>query len=58
LYAVPQYTFGADATGLVVTLSDEHTGCEWLDYQRAHDRLFFQSNKNALWELNHRLEGR
>jgi hypothetical protein len=27
----------------------------WLDYQVAHDLLFFQSNKNALWELDYRL---
>jgi dATP pyrophosphohydrolase len=55
LYVVPQYTFGVDATGREVVLSDEHSGLAWLDYQVAHDLLFFQSNKNALWELDYRL---
>ena len=55
LYAVPQYAFAADATGHEVKLSDEHTVCEWLTYPLAQERLFFQSNKNALWELDHRL---
>jgi dATP pyrophosphohydrolase len=55
LYAVPQYTFGVDATGREAVLSDEHSGLAWLDYRVAHDLLFFQSNKNALWELDYRL---
>jgi dATP pyrophosphohydrolase len=55
LYAVPEYTFGVDASGQEVALSDEHSGFEWLTYQVAHDLLFLQSNKNALWELDYRL---
>jgi len=39
-------------------LSGEHRDIHWLPYNEAYDRLTWDSNRNALWELNERLTGR
>ena len=52
---VPEYAFGADAAGQEIVLSEEHTEYRWVDYQTAQQLLRFDSNKNALWELDYRL---
>ena len=39
-----------------VVLSDEHSGFEWLSYDDAMQRLTWDSNKTALYELNCRLQ--
>jgi len=52
---VPEYAFGADAAGQEIVLSEEHTGYRWVDYETAQQQLRFDSNKNALWELDYRL---
>ncbi|MDQ6803463.1 MAG: NUDIX pyrophosphatase [Actinomycetota bacterium] len=54
-YLVPQYFFACDVTGLCLTLSDEHTQLAWLPYVQAHERLRYDGNKAALWELSERL---
>lgn len=57
LYVIPEHSFGADATGQTLTLSDEHNAAEWLPYAEASARLTYDSNRTALWELNQRLQG-
>ncbi len=52
---VPEYAFGADAAGQEIVLSEEHTEYRWVDYETAQQLLRFDSNKNALWELDYRL---
>lgn len=52
---VPEYSFGAEAAAQEIVLSPEHVSYRWLDYPSAHTLLQFDSNKNALWELNYRL---
>ena len=52
---VPEYAFGADSTGQEITLSTEHEEYRWADYLTAQELLCFDSNKNALWELDFRL---
>jgi dATP pyrophosphohydrolase len=52
---VPQYSFGVDATGMEINLSDEHVNVEWCSFQKGTELLTFESNRLALWELNHRL---
>lgn len=52
---VPEYAFGADTTGQEITLSAEHEDYRWADYLTAQELLCFDSNKNALWELDFRL---
>ena len=37
------------------TLSDEHTEFTWGSYELALEMLKWDSNRNALWELNFRL---
>jgi dATP pyrophosphohydrolase len=52
---LPEYTFGAGCTSRALVLSDEHTEYAWFPYQQARDVLRWDSNRNALWELDHRL---
>lgn len=52
---VPEYAFGADARDQEIVLSAEHETYRWVDFEAARDLLRFDSNKNALWELDYRL---
>lgn len=54
-YVVPQYFFACDATGLELVVSAEHTELAWLSYDDAYERLRYDSNRTALWELAQRL---
>ncbi|MFH1372841.1 MAG: NUDIX domain-containing protein [bacterium] len=54
---IPEYSFGVRVTTDRLHLSDEHTEYRWLDYHAAHTLLRWDSNKNALWELDKRLRG-
>ena len=58
LYVVPQFAFGADAAGIELVRSDEHSAFEWLAYPEATSRLTYQSNVTALWELQERIVNR
>lgn len=55
VYLIYEHAFGIDATDEVIKLSREHTKMEWLSYDEAIKKLKWDSNKNALWELNYRL---
>ena len=52
---VPEYCFGVLVQGSQIKLSDEHNRFKWVDYDRARELLKWDSNRNALWELNWRL---
>jgi dATP pyrophosphohydrolase len=52
---IPEYAFGVDVGDAPLRLSDEHTAHEWMSYDEAVARLHWDSNRTALWELNHRL---
>ena len=56
LFVVPEYSFGFFCQSEIV-LSREHTGLAWLSYDEARERLCWDSNKTALYELNCRLIG-
>ncbi len=58
LYVIPEYCFAVDASGMKFTLSHEHTRFEWLSLAECYERLRWQSNQVALWELNERLSHR
>lgn len=47
--------YGIDTTNETIRLSYEHTKMEWLSYEDAKARLKWDSNRNALWELNWKL---
>jgi dATP pyrophosphohydrolase len=54
---IPEYAFGADVQDQEKILSPEHQEFRWVDYRTAQSLLRFDSNKNALWELDYRLTG-
>ena len=53
---IPEYCFSAAITNQKIVLSDEHTQFEWADYDTAMQRLQYDSNKVALWELDNRIK--
>ena len=57
-FVIPEYSFGLEVEGEEVHLSDEHSECAWVHYETAQNRLRWDSNKTALWELHSRLSAR
>jgi dATP pyrophosphohydrolase len=55
LFVVPEYAFGLFVSDATVHLSDEHVEVAWLPFRDALERLTWDSNKVALWELEQRL---
>ena len=53
-FVIPEYSFAYSCENEIV-LSDEHTECFWLCYEKARELLTWDSNKAALFELNCRL---
>jgi dATP pyrophosphohydrolase len=49
---IPEHSFGVDVTGHELTLSSEHSELRWVAYEGAVSLLKWDSNKNALWELD------
>ena len=54
MYVIPEYTFGFECKH-GIALSHEHTECVWLSYDEANQKLKWDSNRTALYELNCRL---
>ena len=52
---VPEYCFAVEAGSHEIVLSSEHTEYRWVTYEQGQQMLKWDSNRNALWELNHRL---
>ena len=52
---IPEYCFAVRITNEKIKISDEHTSFEWVDYQTAVQRLKYDSNKVALWELDNKI---
>lgn len=53
-YVVPEYAFGFPVSDNI-KLSHEHTECVWLTYEEAREKLQWDSNRTALYELHCRL---
>ena len=53
-YVIPEYTFAFECQKDIY-LSHEHTECVWLTYEEASQKLKWDSNRTALFELNCRL---
>ena len=53
---IPEYCFAAELTYKNIQLSDEHTQFDWVDYDTAMQRLQYDSNKVALWELDNKIK--
>jgi len=52
---IPEYCFGVRLDDEQLCLSLEHGEYRWLNYTDAHALFTWDSNKNALWELDYRL---
>jgi dATP pyrophosphohydrolase len=57
VYVIPEYTFGVDAEGREIRLSAEHSAFGWFRFQEAEQKLRYDGNRTALWELHRRLLG-
>ena len=55
VYLIYEHCFGIDASNEDIKLSHEHTKMKWLSYEEAKKILKWDSNRNALWELNWKL---
>lgn len=56
VYVVPEYCFAVETPDNEFALSGEHTEMRWASYDEACRLLKWDSNRNALWELNERLK--
>ena len=56
VYVIPEYTFAVEVDRKRLKLSKEHTEYKWVGYEDAMTLLKWDSNKNALWELNERFK--
>lgn len=52
---IPEYSFGVEVHDRNIHLKNEHTTYKWVNYAEAIDKLEWDSNRTALWELNYRL---
>ena len=55
VYVVPEYSFGVPLENHDIHLSSEHKEYKWCLFDETYEKLKFDSNKTALWELNQRL---
>lgn len=56
VFVIPEHCFGIDAGTREIALSSEHTESRWVPFGEASSLLKWDSNRNALWELNERLK--
>jgi dATP pyrophosphohydrolase len=54
VFAIPGHSFGIRMQNRHLKLSREHVEYKWVGYDEAMSMLKWDSNKNALWELNER----
>lgn len=52
---IPEHAFGVRCDRGEIRLSPEHTEYGWFSFDDAVRLVRWDSNRNALWELNHRL---
>lgn len=53
---VSEFSFGIELTSKKIKLSHEHSTYKWFTYDEAMEKLNWDSNRTALWELNYRLQ--
>lgn len=52
---IPEHCFSVHVEHSI-TLSSEHSEFEWCSYEKAIKTLSWESNRNALWEVNEKLK--
>ena len=55
---IPEFCFAVDVGDAEIRISKEHERFAWLGYEATRERLTWDSNRVALWELHERLSGR
>ena len=55
VYVAFEYSFGVFIDSYDIKLSSEHNEYKWFLFEEAYDKLKYDSNRTALWELNQRL---
>ena len=55
MLVIPEHAFGVELDSESVRISREHTGVRWAGYDEAAALLRWDSNRSALWELDHRI---
>lgn len=55
---IPVFTFSVNLDKKDIVISDEHTGFKWCNYTEARERLHFDLDKTALYELNEEIKRR
>ncbi len=53
---IPEYCFAVELQSEDIYISHEHGCFEWVDYTTAKQRLKYDSNKVALWELDNKIK--
>ena len=53
---IKENTFAVKIKDCDIKLSNEHKEYKWVEYDEAMEKLKYDSNKTALWELNERLK--
>ena len=53
---IPEIAFGVEMVNKEFQISHEHTEFGWFSYEEAKEKLRYDSNKSALWELDYRLK--
>ena len=53
---IPEYCFAVETGDIDIKITNEHTDFAWVDYQTAMQRLRYDSNKVALWELDNKIK--
>ena len=51
VYVIPEYSFAVDVGDFEIRLSKEHDKMEWFGYDAASEKLTWDSNRTAMWEL-------
>ncbi len=55
LYVVRERSYAVEVLGYELVISREHEEFKWLDFDECSALLEWDSNRNALWELDQRL---
>lgn len=51
-----EYSFAVNIDNRKIKISEEHSEYRWVSYDEAKTLLKYDSNKNALWELNEKIK--
>jgi dihydroneopterin triphosphate diphosphatase len=55
IFVLPEYCFAVNAENATIKISAEHTEFIWASFEKANELLHWETNKTALFELDHRI---